>query len=191
MKMIKTLATAAIALALMLVPATALAKRDRDHDRMPDRWEKRHHLNTRVNDARRDPDRDGLRNLAEFRHHTDPHDADTDDDGIEDDNEVSGTIASFENGILTIQLPGDGAGTVTGAVNSSTEIECEDEHATASHDGEDRSGPGEGDDDDHEDEDEDERNCTAADLKPGAHVREAEFTTAADGSKTFTEVELS
>ena len=176
MKLIKGLVTAAIALSLLIVPAGALAKRDRDHDRMPDKWEKRHHLNVHANDARKDPDRDGLKNISEFRHHSDPQDADTDndgiddedevrdntnpakddsdDDGVRDDDEISGTIASFDNNVLTIQLPGDGAGTVSGTVNGDTRIECDDDDdaaqpptATSSHDGgdddeRDNSGPG-------------------------------------------------
>src|SRR5204863_884271 len=132
MRLIKGLITAALAISLLALPAAALAKRgDRDHDRMPDKWEKRHHLNTHANDARKDPDKDGLSNLSEFRHHTDPQAADSDDDGVNDgtevddhsnplendDQEVSGTVASFQDGVLTIQLPGSGAGTVSGMVN--------------------------------------------------------------------------
>src|SRR3954453_3739910 len=113
MRLIKGLITLALAVALFAVPAGALAKRgDRDHDRMADKWEKRHHLNVHVNDARKDPDHDGLPNLSEFRHHTDPQKADNDDA-----DEFSGTIGSFTNGVVTIQLPGDGAGTVSGTVN--------------------------------------------------------------------------
>lgn len=154
MRLIKGLIGVAIAASLLLVPAAALAKRgDRDHDRMPDKWEKRHHLNPRANDARKDADHDGLANLSEFRHHTDPQADDTDDDGIDDGDElrndtdprkddsdddgiddadeVSGTVASFENGVLTIQLAADGAGTVSGTVGDATVIECDDDdHAT-------------------------------------------------------------
>lgn len=176
MRIIKGLITAAIATSLLVLPAGALAKRhDRDHDRMPDKWEKRHHLNVHANDARRDPDKDHLSNLSEFRHHTDPQNADTDDDGVKDDDElrddtdprrddsdddgvgdadeISGTVVLFENGVLTIQLPGDGAGTVAGTVNDATVVECDDgddaQHtATASDDGsDDNSGTGSGDDD--------------------------------------------
>jgi hypothetical protein len=161
MKGLRLFITAVAALALLIVPASALAKRgDRDHDRMADKWERRHQLNPRANDARRDPDHDGLRNLSEFRHHTDPHDADTDDDGLDDeqelehhmspddrdtdddgigdDDELSGTVASFDGTTLVIQLAGDGAGTVTGTVNADTRINCDDdgEHtATAARDG--------------------------------------------------------
>jgi hypothetical protein len=219
MRLIKGLVAAAIAAALLVVPAGALAKRgDRDHDRMADKWEKRHHLNPRANDARKDADRDGLSNLSEFRHHTDPQKADTDDDDVsdrdevedgsnpDDPDEISGTVASFENGVLTIQLPGDGTGTVMGAVNDATRIECDDDDdaptASASHDGgddnsgpgsddHDSSGPGSGDDDDQgEDENGDDRNCTTADLKQGTRVHEAKFVKAGDGSNVFTKLEL-
>jgi hypothetical protein len=242
MRIIKGLITVAIAASLLALPAGALAKRhDRDHDRMADKWEKRHHLNTRANDARRDPDKDGLSNLSEFRHHTDPQKADTDDDGVKDDDElrddtnprrddsdddgvgdadeISGSIVSLENGVLTIQLPGDGAGTVAGTVNDATVVECDDDDdaqrtATASDDGsDDNSGPGSGDDDregddnsgpgstssgpgsdddqgdDNDDQNEDRR-CTTADLKPGARVHEAKLMKATDGSTAFTKIEL-
>jgi hypothetical protein len=198
MRLIKPLLAAAIAASLLVLPAGALAKgRDRDHDRMPDKWEKKHHLNVHANDARRDPDRDQLSNLSEFRHHTDPHDADTDDDGIEDADEISGTVVSFTNNVLTIQLPG--AGTVSGRVTSATEIECDDDAptATASHEGsddDDNSGAGSntrgGEDDHGENEDENEDTCTTADLKAGARVHEAELMKATDGSTVFKEIEL-
>ena len=176
MRLFKGLTAAAIAAALLVVPAGALAKgRDRDHDRMPDKWEKKHHLNPRANDARKDPDRDHLSNLSEFRHHTDPQKADSDNDGVDDNvelrddtnpnredsdndgvgdaDEISGTIVSFDSGLLTIQLPGNGAGTISGNVNDATEIECDDDAAqaptaSASEDGgsSDNSGPGSTDD---------------------------------------------
>jgi hypothetical protein len=169
MRIIKTLIVTAFAAALLVVPAGALAsKRDRDHDRMADKWEHANHLNTRANDARKDPDHDGLSNLAEFRHGTNPRAADTDrdgindgtevrddmnprsddsdNDGVRDGDEVSGTITSFENGVLTIQLAGTGAGTVSGTVDDMTRIECDDDAAptaTTSSDGSgDNSGPG-------------------------------------------------
>jgi hypothetical protein len=157
MRPIKALITVAIAAALLAVPAGVLARHgrhdrvDRDHDRMADKWERRHHLNTHVNDARRDPDHDGLSNLSEFRHHTDPQRAN------DDENEISGTIVSFQNNVLTIQPATQGAGTVSGTVNDQTRIECDDTGddapasqpaATMSRDGgsddgsDDNSGPG-------------------------------------------------
>ena len=166
MRLFKGLITMALAVALLALPGAALAKRgDRNHDRIPDKWEKRHHLSTHANVARRDPDKDGLTNLSEFRHHTDPQNADTDDDGVndgtevrddtnprhDDADEVSGTVTSFDNGVLTIQPAGDGSAPVSGSVNDQTRIECDDENddapaATMSRDGSDGgSGDGSGD----------------------------------------------
>jgi len=71
---------AATALAL---PATAAA-RDRNHDRIPDRWERAHHLSLGVNQAPRDQDRDGLNNLSEWKDHTNPRKPDSDGDGTAD-----------------------------------------------------------------------------------------------------------
>ena len=163
---------AALALFALAVPAAASAHhghkaRDRNRDGLPDRWERQHHLSLKVNQAHRDPDRDRLDNRAEFEHGTDPRRADTDRNGVRDDNEVRpvGTIASFnsQNGTLTITL-GNGQ-SVTGLVTPATRIECEneneieDEHgddvARAARDGGgsnsgpgggDSSGPGSGDD---------------------------------------------
>jgi hypothetical protein len=226
MRPIKALITVVIAAALLAVPAGVLARHgrhdrvDRDHDGMADKWERRHHLNTHVNDARRDPDHDGLSNLSEFRHHTDPQKAN------DDDNEISGTIVSFQNNVLTIQLAGQGAGTVSGTVNAQTRIECDDNDdapasqpaATISRDGgsddgsgdssgpgSDNSGPGSnhdsGDDDaqdnqgddvqgENDDDQGDDNACTSADLKPNERVDEAKFVKAADGSIVFTKIEL-
>ena len=80
-----TLATMLLVLAL---PAFAAAKQpDRDGDRMPDRWERKHKLSVKKNDAARDLDRDGLRNLAEYRAKTNPRKADSDRDGWLDGDE--------------------------------------------------------------------------------------------------------
>src|SRR3954449_5106310 len=88
MKIVKYALLAVVAAALLALPGLAQAKsRDRDHDRLPDRWEKRHHLSTHKKSAKGDPDRDSLSNLAEFRSRTDPRDADSDNDGKADDDE--------------------------------------------------------------------------------------------------------
>jgi hypothetical protein len=220
MRPIKALITVAIAAALLAVPAGVLARHgrhdrvDRDHDRMADKWERRHHLNTHINDARKDPDHDGRSNLSEFRHHTDPQKAN------DDDNEISGTIVSFQNNVLTIQPATQGAAPVSGTVNDQTRIECDDAGdddapatqpgATMSRDGgsddgsDDNSGPGSdnsgpgsnhesGDDDaqgENDDDQGDDNACSSADLKPNAQVHEAKFVKATDGTTVFTKIEL-
>jgi hypothetical protein len=138
------------ALVLLAMPSLAAAK-DRNHDRIPDRWEKRHHLSLNTNQARLDQDRDHLRNRAEFLAGDNPRDRDSNDDGVIDGQENAGTITSFdaESGKLTISL--FGGETISGLVTEGTEIECEDSSgASASSDsgqenevGDDNGGEGE------------------------------------------------
>jgi hypothetical protein len=125
------LALALGALALLAMPGLAAAK-DRNHDRIPDRWEKRHELSLTVNQARHDQDGDHLRNRGEFLAGDNPRDRDSDDDGVTDGDEQAGTIASFdaETGRLVIDL--FGTDTIAGFVTDGTEIECEDHSSTAS-----------------------------------------------------------
>jgi hypothetical protein len=201
-------------LAMLAVPGVAAAKqRDRNHDGIPDRWEKRHHLSTKVNQARRDQDRDRLRNRAEFLVGTNPRNADSDGDGIPDGEENAGKIASFdtETGRLTIDL--FGGDSVSGLVTEETEIECggqstgasasdspndgeggEDEQGDQEESSDDNEGQEEpGDDDGGQEESGDEggqgSNCTAADLEVGAVVHEADLQIE-NGSATFEKVEL-
>jgi hypothetical protein len=88
MRTIKYLVLAVAAAALLALPGTAAAKsRDRDHDRLPDKWEKRHHFSTHKKSARGDADHDSLSNLAEYRSKTNPRRKDSDRDGILDDDE--------------------------------------------------------------------------------------------------------
>ena len=130
-------------LAIFALPSIAAAK-DRNNDRIPDRWEKRHHLSLKVKQTRRDQDGDHLKNLGEFRHNSNPRKADTDNDGIDDGDEVAvgdnpadddsdndgtedgeenaGTVASFDGTTLTINLAA--GGTVSGQVTDGTEIRC-------------------------------------------------------------------
>jgi hypothetical protein len=212
-KTLKLLVSAAVAVAMLALPGAALAKsRDRDHDKMPDKWEKAHHLSTHKKNAKRDPDRDGLSNIREFHLRMNPRDADTDNDGVKDGNENGGTITAFDpqTGELTIQTASNHS--VTGLVTDQTEIECEnagdaehqDEHgddngdASAAHHGDegDNSGPGRGDDgddndghgDDNDDENEGDQ-CSTADLTPGAAVHEAELGISSQGD-VWEKVEL-
>lgn len=123
------------ALALLAMPSLAAAK-DRNHDRIPDRWEKKHHLSLKVNQARKDQDGDHLRNRAEFLAGDNPRKADSNGDGVMDGEENAGTIVSFDEatGKLTIDLFGDE--NISGFVTEETEIKCEDNGgASASSDG--------------------------------------------------------
>ena len=79
-----TFALVVAAAALTAGPAPA---RTHDHDRMPDKWEKRYHLNVKKDDSRRDRDRDGLSNYGEYRAHTNPRKKDSDHDGRRDSRE--------------------------------------------------------------------------------------------------------
>lgn len=141
------LALALGALALLAMPSLAAAK-DRNHDRIPDRWEKRHELSLKTNQARLDQDRDHLRNRAEFLSGDDPRDSDSDDDGTMDGDEQAGTIASFDadTGRLTIDL--FGTDTISGFVTDSTEIECEGSATASASDSGSGSGEAEPGDDD-------------------------------------------
>jgi hypothetical protein len=112
----------ALVAVLGLASSAAAKSRDRNHDKLPDRWERAHHLSLKVKQAKRDQDRDGLNNRGEYRAHMDPRDKDSDDDGIKDGKENAGTIKSFEGGVLTIALAGGGE--LSGTVDDETEIEC-------------------------------------------------------------------
>jgi thrombospondin type 3 repeat protein len=178
------------AAALLTLAAPAMA-RDRNHDRIPDRWERAHHLSLRVNQARRDQDHDGLRNRAEFRAHTDPRKADMDGDGIKDGAEHAGKVASFTGGVLTIDL--FGGKTLTGTVDDTTEIECADAHASDAGDQGDDHGDDPGDDHGEDPGDDDggdaATSCDMSALTAGAVVKEAELHTVG-GDAVFEKVEL-
>jgi hypothetical protein len=187
------------ALALLALPSVAAA-RDRNNDRIPDRWEKRHHLSLEVKQTTRDQDRDHLGNRAEFLSGNDPRDRDSDGDGVMDDDENAGRIASFDPASRRLVIDLFGGDSVSGIVNGDTRIRCEgdeDHHseASASHDGEDNSGPsdnsGPGSDKSgpNDQVDDDHANCTTAELVEGAVVGEAELELA-NGVATFEEVEL-
>jgi hypothetical protein len=115
---------AATCVAALVFPAAGMAhsQGDRNRDRIPDRWERAHHLSLNVNQAKRDQDHDGLRNMAEFTTGDDPRDADTDNDGTEDGQEQAGKVVSFTAGVLIVHLfNGDD---VKGTVDPNTEFEC-------------------------------------------------------------------
>lgn len=122
--------------------------------------------------------------------------------------ETAGTVASFSGATLTITLS-DGS-TVSGKVDSSTEIECRAMTASAArdgqpgddndqfddrgHDGQSNSGPGDGrdggdDGDDNSGAQEEAEHCTTAALVPGAVVREAELRISSAGA-VWEKVEL-
>lgn len=206
------------ALALLAMPSLAAAK-DRNHDHIPDRWEKRHHLSLKVNQAHKNQDRDHLRNRAEFLAGDNPRDKDSNDDGVMDGEDNAGTIASFDEGTGKLTIDLFGGESISGFVTEETEIKCEDHSsASVSSDGEsgedgesgDQSGesgeeePGDdhgeeaepGDDNGGEGQEEpgddhgEQGNCTTADLTPGAVVQEAELQVES-GKATFDKVELS
>jgi hypothetical protein len=201
----RSVAATLLALVGMLLLAGSASAKDRNNDRIPDRWEKRHHLSLHHNQARRDQDRDGLKNRAEWRSQTNPRDDDSDDDGIEDGDENSGTILSFDGTVLKITVFGQ-SDPLVGTVDESTEIECEHAGATTSSDGEgdegddnegddDHGGPG-GDDDDEQGDDEqgdddrfDEQPCGTDQLTAGMKVKEAELELR-DGKAVFQALEL-
>jgi hypothetical protein len=196
-RLLKLSATAALVLIATLGLAATAGARDRNDDRIPDRWEKRHGLSLKVNQARRDQDHDGLKNRGEFRARTDPRSADSDDDGTDDGDEQAGTVKAFDGQTLTIAL--FAGGEVSGRVTEDSEIECKTpgECERENGDRDDDEDEEERGDDDDELEDDGDRARSAGDrdecspdaLKVGAVVREAELDVSSDGA-IWTEVEL-
>lgn len=122
LRILGALVAGIVGLLVIASPGSAVA-RDRNHDRIPDRWERNHHLSLQKNQARRDQDGDQLKNRQEFKARTNPRDADTDNDGTPDGEENAGTIASFDGTTLTINL--FNGSSISGAVTDSTEVECD------------------------------------------------------------------
>ncbi len=182
-----------------LTGGAAARSTDANRDRIPDRWERHHHLSLKVNQARRDQDRDHLRNRAEFLAGDNPRDDDSDGDGVMDGDEQAGTIASFDatGGKLVIDL--FGADTISGFVTEDTRIKCEGaEHHHSRGEGRlARSGEPEPDDDHggsgqepgDDNGGEAAGACGTAALTPGAVVQEAELRVQG-GKAAFEEVEL-
>ncbi len=180
------LGLAALALLLVLAPGASARSSDRNHDRIPDRWERAHHLSLKVNQAAKDQDHDGMRNRAEFHAGTDPRDADSDDDGVKDGREDSGTVVSFTGGVLTLKLFRDDK-TVAGRVDDATELKCEGTATT-------RDGGRDGHGDDNDDPGDDDHGgeaaaCGTDKLTPGTVVHEAGLRTTPDGLH-FDEIKL-
>ena len=174
------------ALALLALPAAGVAK-DRNHDRIPDRWEKRHNLSLKVNQAKRDQDSDGMRNRGEFRAGTNPRDADSDNDGTEDGAENAGTISSYTDGVLTISLYAGGE--ITGEVTDDTRVVCppaeEEEEETPEDSAARFGGPGgpEGEDAGPRGEGGCGAQCSEEDLVEGTEVREADLRVTSGGTR--------
>jgi len=155
---VRTRLILALAIVGSLLFAGSAAARDVNRDRIPDRWEKRHGLSLKVDQARRDQDDDGFKNRAEWRAKTDPRDEDTDGDGVPDADENAGTVTSYADGVLTVTLF-DG-GELAGAVDEDTRITCgsaDDAAAKSSaHDPDDDDPSGRGDDDWRDDDEDDQ-----------------------------------
>jgi hypothetical protein len=160
---------AALIVALIALPAAAAAgKRDRNHDRIPDRWEKRHNLSLKFDQRRRDQDRDGLRNRSEWRADTNPHDADTDGDGVEDgDEDRDRDEVDNENEEVEHTSPGDSDSDDDGSPDG----EEDREHDGLDNAGEDASGnhPVDADTDDDGVEDGDENAGVVASYNADTH----------------------
>ena len=121
-----TARAAATALLLVLLPCSPAVAADRDRDRMPDGWERRHHLSkpgrdadrdgltnlreyrVRTNPRRRDSDRDGLRDRDELRFGWHPRRRDSDHDGVRDGDENAGVVAAVDGRQVTIRLAAGG-----------------------------------------------------------------------------------
>jgi hypothetical protein len=98
-----------------------------------------------VDQRKKDQDRDGLRNRGEWLSDTNPRDRDSDDDGISDSKEKAGVISAYDAETGTLTLTVYAGGSITGQVDDSTRVKCEDDSADEEGSGDD-SGSSGGDD---------------------------------------------
>ncbi len=75
---------ASVALFALLLCASPALAADKNHNKIPDSWEKAHHLSLTRNQAKSDFDHDGLNNYNEWRAHTNPRVKDTNHNGVSD-----------------------------------------------------------------------------------------------------------
>ena len=109
------------------------AHADLDRDKVDNANEYRQRTNPRDadsdndgrGDGREDTDRDRLNNRSEDATGNDPRDPDTDDDGVKDGRERAGTVVSFEDGLLLIDLANGSS--VSGLVTGDTDFKCKSE----------------------------------------------------------------
>jgi hypothetical protein len=171
------------------------SNKDQDRDHVDNLNEFQEGTNPRDNDTndngrrdgREDSDHDGLNNMGEDQSANLPDDQDTDNDGVKDGEENAGVIASFDGTTLTIDLAGGGQ--VSGTVDATTAIKCENEDE---HEGDDNSGRASASRDGADDQsgqsqpgDDQGRACTPADLTQGTAVHEADLH-----GTVFDEIEL-
>jgi hypothetical protein len=208
-----------MSIAAMSVFASQASARDRNKDGISDSWEKQHQISTKSNQAGRDPDHDGVNNKCEFQANTNPQSADSNNNGVkdgaedsdsdgisnrgesrlhsncgQDSNQVevhSATIASFDNGVLSLDL--GGGGTLSAPVSDALKCERSGNSATAvtsDHgNGGNNGGDDAGDDDNgatgstgstgstgNDGNGDASESCTVADLIVGAKIHEAKLS---------------
>ena len=149
----RVLATLTLLVAAAALTASPALARKRDHDKLPDRWERKHHLNLQRDDAGRDRDHDGLSNYREYRAHTNPRKRDSDrdglkdraelrfgfnprvqdsdHDGIKDGKENAGRITRLSGSSITIKLAAGGK--LTAALGDGLSVACKPAGDAAPH----------------------------------------------------------